>query len=68
MMADTIDSPLKLLVFFKTTDCQKLKVSGVSPAAGLKTASLNGKEASEHRTSNVERPTSNNVFCQFKKL
>jgi len=21
----------------------------------------------EHRTSNIERPTSNNVFCQFKK-
>jgi len=30
-------------------------------------ASLIKKETDERRTSNVERPTSNNVFCQFKK-
>jgi len=32
-----------------------------------KTASLIKKETDERRTSNIERPTSNNVFCQLKK-
>jgi hypothetical protein len=32
-----------------------------------KTASLIGKETDERRTSNIERPTSNNEFYQFKK-
>jgi hypothetical protein len=37
-------------------------------AAGLKKeARLIEKETNELRTSNVQRPTSNNVFCQFKK-
>ncbi len=30
-------------------------------------ASLIGQETNEHRTSNIERPTSNNEFCQFNK-
>jgi hypothetical protein len=30
-------------------------------------ASLIEKETNEHRTSNVQRPTLNNVFCLFKK-
>jgi hypothetical protein len=42
-------------------------VSGVSPAAGVVKASLNKNETNEHPTSNIERPTSNNVFCQFNK-
>ncbi len=41
------------------------QVSGVSPTAGRGAASLIEKEATERRTSNTERPTSNNVFCQF---
>ena len=40
---------------------------GFSPAAGLKSGQSNRKETSEHRTLNIERRTSNNVFCQFKK-
>jgi len=28
---------------------------------------MTGKLKNEHRTSNIERPTSNNEFCQFKK-
>jgi hypothetical protein len=31
-------------------------------------ASLIEKETNERRTSNVEHPTSNTVFCQFKKI
>ena len=31
-------------------------------------SSLIGKETDERRTSKVEGPTSNNVFCQFKKI
>jgi hypothetical protein len=42
-------------------------VSGVSTAAGLESNQFNRKETNEHRTSNIERPTSNNVFCQFIK-
>jgi hypothetical protein len=34
-------------------------VSGVSAAAGLKSGQLNRKKTNEHRTSNIERPTSN---------
>ena len=46
---------------------------------GKNTASLSGNKffqcsftlgvikKNEHRTLNIERPTSNNVFCQFKK-
>jgi len=41
--------------------------SGISPAAVGEAASLIKKETIEHRTSNIERPTSNKVFCQFKK-
>jgi hypothetical protein len=41
--------------------------SGFSPAASQKAASLIEKETDEHRTPNIERPTSNNEFCQFKK-
>jgi hypothetical protein len=37
-------------------------------AAGQKkAASLVVKETNERRTLNIERPTSNNVSCQFKK-
>ena len=43
------------------------EVQGFSPSAGGEAASLIEKETNEHRTSNIERPTSNNVFCQFKK-
>jgi hypothetical protein len=43
-------------------------VSGVSPRR-QKAAGLIEKETNEHRTSNTERPTSNNVFCLiYKKL
>ncbi len=39
----------------------------MSGAAGLKkTASLIGKETDERSTSNVQRPTPNIVFYQFK--
>jgi len=41
--------------------------SGLSPAAVGEAASLIKKETTEHRTSNIERPTSNKVFCQLKK-
>jgi hypothetical protein len=37
-----------------------------APPLAKKTASLIGKETNERPTSNIERPTSNNVFCQFK--
>ena len=30
-----------------------------------KTAGLTEKETDKHRTSNIELPTSNNVFCRF---
>jgi hypothetical protein len=42
-------------------------VSGVSAAAGQKAAGQIEKDTNEHRTSNIERRTSNNVFCLFKK-
>ncbi len=42
-----------------------VQVSAQPPAK--KTATLIEKETNEHRTSNTERPTSNNVFCQFYK-
>ncbi len=37
-----------------------------APPLAKKTESLIGKETNERPTSNVQRPTSNNVFCQFK--
>jgi hypothetical protein len=40
--------------------------SGFSAAAGRGAVSQIEKETSEHRTSNIERPTSNNVFWPFK--
>ena len=43
--------------------CQQC--SGVRPAAGKNTAGQIEKETNEHRTSNIERSTSNNVFCHF---
>jgi len=39
---------------------------GFSAAAGKKTAGQIEKETNEHRTSNAQRRTSNNVFCLFK--
>ena len=36
-------------------------------ASGLKSGQFDRKETDERRTSNIERPTSNNEFCQFKK-
>jgi hypothetical protein len=36
-----------------------------APPLTKKTASLIGKETDERRTSNIERPTSNNEFRQF---
>jgi hypothetical protein len=45
---------------------QRCLVSVFSAAAGKKTTGQIEKETNEHRTSNIERPTSNNVFCQFK--
>jgi len=39
----------------------------ISPTDGRGAAGLIEKETNEHRTSNTERPTSNNVFCLFKK-
>jgi hypothetical protein len=42
---------------------------GLSPAAGSGAVSQIEKETNERRTSNIERPTSNIVFCHFiKKL
>jgi hypothetical protein len=35
--------------------------------AGLKSSQVRRKKKNEHRTSNIERPTSNNVFFHFKK-
>ena len=53
--------------FLRACCKMRLEVLGISPATGLKAASLIKKETAERRTSNIERPTSNNVFCQFKK-
>jgi hypothetical protein len=43
-------------------------VSGISAAAGGEAASFIGKKSYERRTLNFERPTSNTVFCQLKKI
>jgi len=44
-----------------------LQFSGVTTVAASTATSLIEKANNEHRTSNIERPTSNTVFCQFKK-
>jgi hypothetical protein len=36
-----------------------------NPGPAIEAASLIEKETDERRTSNIERPTSNNEFCQF---
>jgi hypothetical protein len=41
----------------------RFQVSAPPPAK--KTAGQIEKETDERRTSNIERPTSNNEFCQF---
>ena len=43
----------------------ELKVQGSATPLVYKAASLIGKGTNERPTSNIERPTSNKVFCQF---
>jgi hypothetical protein len=45
------------------TEGFRCRVSAQPPAK--KTAGQIEKETDERRTSNIERPTSNNEFCQF---
>jgi hypothetical protein len=55
------------VVSYKRFRGSEFNGSGFSTAAYLKAASLIGKETDERRTSNIERPTSNTVFCHFIK-
>ncbi len=43
------------------------RVEESAPPLAAEASSQIEKETNEHRTSNIERPTSNNVFCQLKK-
>ena len=51
----------------RIADSSGYQVSVVSQACGHGATSQIENETNERPTSNAERPTSNNVFCRFRK-